>query len=102
MLGFNPYVSLFLKGNQMDNTMKDITDEFSLRDTISIGSTDSFVSAAEVYWTICLTVLIIMHLRYSMVVFKSHRTKCLDKCIQIHRYVKINCNCMTFKHYKYA
>ncbi|XP_039212603.1 mitoguardin 1 [Crotalus tigris] len=34
-------------GNQMDNTMKDITDEFSLRDTISIGSTDSFVSAAE-------------------------------------------------------
>ncbi|KAG8132568.1 hypothetical protein E2320_010409, partial [Naja naja] len=33
--------------NQMDNTMKDITDEFSLRDTISIGSTDSFVSIAE-------------------------------------------------------
>uniref|UniRef100_A0A8C6VBW4 Mitoguardin 1 n=1 Tax=Naja naja TaxID=35670 RepID=A0A8C6VBW4_NAJNA len=35
------------ESNQMDNTMKDITDEFSLRDTISIGSTDSFVSIAE-------------------------------------------------------
>ncbi|XP_062993257.1 mitoguardin 1 [Elgaria multicarinata webbii] len=30
-----------------DSTMKDNTDEFSLRDTLSIGSTDSFVSAAE-------------------------------------------------------
>ncbi|KAH0618487.1 hypothetical protein JD844_017743 [Phrynosoma platyrhinos] len=29
------------------STVKDNTDEFSLRDTLSIGSTDSFVSAAE-------------------------------------------------------
>ncbi|XP_003223125.2 mitoguardin 1 [Anolis carolinensis] len=30
-----------------NSTVKDNTDEFSLRDTLSIGSTDSFVSAAE-------------------------------------------------------
>ncbi|XP_009869007.1 PREDICTED: protein FAM73A [Apaloderma vittatum] len=54
--GFNPSVKVFLcsenesvsaTNKNTDITVKDSTDDFCLRDTLSIASTDSFVSTAE-------------------------------------------------------
>lgn len=38
----------YFKDKNTDVTVKDNTDDFCLRDTLSIASTDSFVSTAEV------------------------------------------------------
>lgn len=42
------FLFFYFKDKNTDVTVKDNTDDFCLRDTLSIASTDSFVSTAEV------------------------------------------------------